>query len=51
MPRRTDYEDEAPTRVETPLPTRYDAQTRQYHFRDDEPAECPKAERQGTQRT
>lgn len=45
MPKRTDYEDDAPTRVETPLPTRYDAKTRQYHFADDEPAE-----RQGAQR-
>jgi hypothetical protein len=40
MPKRpADYEDEAPTRVETPLPTRYRAETRTYHFRDEEPAE------------
>lgn len=43
--RPVDYEDEPETHVETPLPTRYDAETRQYHFRDDEPAE-----RQGAQR-
>ena len=46
MPKRpTDYEDEKPTRVETPLPTRYHAETRSYHF-DDEPRE-----REGAQRT
>lgn len=47
MPKRsTDYEDETPTSVETPLPTRYDAKTRQYLFADLEPAE-----RDGVQRT
>lgn len=47
MPRPTDYEDEAPTRVETPLPTRYDRTTRQYHLRDDEEPR----DRDGAQRT
>lgn len=44
MPKPTDYEDEPPTRVETPLPTRYDRDTRQYLI-DDEPAERPGAQR------
>lgn len=44
--RSTDYEDETPTRVETPLPTRYDHETRQYLIIDDgEPAERPGVQR------
>lgn len=40
MPRPTDYEDEPPTQVQTPLPTRYDRETRQLLI-DEEPDDRP----------
>lgn len=38
MKRRTDFEDEPTTRVQAPLPTNYQADTRTYHFREERPA-------------
>lgn len=37
--RPADYEDETPTRVQTPLRTRYNHETRQLTLLDDEPDE------------
>jgi hypothetical protein len=38
MPRSRprDFEDEVPTRVEAPMPTRYHPETRTYELREDE---------------
>jgi hypothetical protein len=43
------YEDEPPTHVEAPLPTRYDPDTRTYHF-DAEPQPLPPDVKRGRRR-
>lgn len=46
--RPTDYEEDPPTHVETPLPIRHDPDALTYRFPDDE---TEPAEREGAQRT